>query len=104
MKQFFHLEGNINKHNSSFWSQGSPHWVAEKIIQSPKIIVWVQILRTIAVKWTFCATGATPDIKGPKLQNGLKYKMLITEEHFDIKIIEIHRSQPKLLSFKMVTL
>ena len=33
----FHLEGNINKHNSSFWSKENPHWVVEKTMHSPKI-------------------------------------------------------------------
>ena len=39
----FHLEGSINKHNSSFWSQKNPNWVVEKTMHSPKIMVWAAV-------------------------------------------------------------
>ena len=34
---------NINKHIGSFWSEENPHWVMEKTIHSPKIVVWAAV-------------------------------------------------------------
>ena len=36
----FHHEGNINQHNSSFWSQEKLLWVVEKMMHSPKCEVF----------------------------------------------------------------
>ena len=39
----FPLEGGVNKHNSSYWSEDNPHWIVEKSLNSPKIIVWAAV-------------------------------------------------------------
>lgn len=39
----FHLHGGVNRHNCRYWSKTNPHYVQEKPIQSPKLIVWTGI-------------------------------------------------------------
>ena len=39
----FYLERSVNKHNSSYWSQENPHWLVEKALHSPKIMVWAAL-------------------------------------------------------------
>ena len=39
----FHLEGGINTHNCSHWSRTNPHWMIEKSLNSPKVMVWAAI-------------------------------------------------------------
>ena len=57
----FHHEGNINQHNSSFWSQEKLLWVVEKMMHSPKCEVFSE-------NWpkngTFCTAGSAYSIYG----------------------------------------
>ena len=36
-------KGNPNKHISSFWGEENSHWVVEKTIHSPKIMIWAAV-------------------------------------------------------------
>ena len=64
----------------------------------------VKFLVKIGLKWTFCAVGAVLNIRKPLPQNGLKYQMAMPNENFDTKISKTRRSQPELLSRKIVKL
>ena len=36
----FHLEGGVNRKNSTHWATVNPNWIVEKSLNSPKVMVW----------------------------------------------------------------
>ena len=49
----------------------------------------ILFLENSSQKWALCAVGAAVHIRRQFLENGLKYKMLVCEDHFDTKLNKI---------------
>ena len=39
----FHLEGSVNRQNSSHWAKENPYWTVEKSLNSPRVMVWAAL-------------------------------------------------------------
>ena len=39
----FHLEGGVNRQNSTHWSMSNPNWLVQQSLNSPKVMVWAAV-------------------------------------------------------------
>ena len=69
----FHLQGGVNIHNSSHWSKDNPHWIIEKSLNLPKVMVWAAIGRPEIIG-PFFIEG---NVGGDKYLETLKNKFIL---------------------------
>ena len=81
----FHLEGGVNRQNSSHWSTSNPQWLVEKSLNSPRVMVWGAVGEAGVIGPTFFTGNVDAD----------SYLKLLEEEFFPV--FSGYRNQSKLV-------
>ena len=81
----FHLEGGVNRQNSSHWGTSNPQWLVEKSLNSPRVMVWAAVGEAGVIGPIFFTGNVDAE----------SYLKLLEEEFFPV--FSGYRNQSKLV-------
>lgn len=89
----FHLNGNVNRHSSRYCSSGNPRWAPERLVQSPKVVVWSGLWKQGVVRPFFFSGKVTGESYLEMLQQ--KFLPELEMQHMQKVSIFVHyRARP----------
>ena len=75
----FHTNGKVNRHNVCIWGKKNPHATIEHERDSPKVIVFCAISKTMFMAHFFLEGNVTGNVYLQMFQNWLIYELIANE-------------------------